>query len=148
MSYRKSRYALVLLSIFIHEARADYYEQRFSLGVGIAQVNNPSQTSLEIGAEYEYRFAPMLGAGALVDYIFSNPSITYLGAPEVFLHPFATDFLLSAAPLIKISDTTSVGVRLGTRIPIPLGLITLVPIFAVDLISGGPDYIYGLGFQI
>jgi hypothetical protein len=141
--------ALTAVGILSSSARADY-EQRISLGVGIAQLRNSSQTDLEVGAEYEYRFEPFLGIGALGNYIFADPGITFLGAPEIFFHPLATDWLLSASPIVEFGSEieTHLGIRLGTRIPIDLGALTLVPTFAVDVISGGPDLIFGIGIQI
>jgi hypothetical protein len=142
-------FAIIVLIGFVQQARADY-EQRISLGVGIAQFKNSSETDLEVGAEYEYRLDPLLGIGGFGSYIFSDPGVTFLGAPSVYFHPFATDFLVSASPVVEFGSGigTNVGVRFGTRIPIPLGVVTLVPTFAVDVISGGPDFIYGIGIQI
>jgi hypothetical protein len=136
-------------SLFSADARADY-DSRFSIGLGIAQLKNPSETEFSIGAEYEYRLDPVIGLGASGNYIFSTPGTTFLAVPEVFVHPFSTDFLLSAAPLFEFGGLTGthVGCRLGTRLPIPLGVIALVPTLAVDLISGGPNYIIGLGIEI
>ncbi|MDR3605750.1 MAG: hypothetical protein P4M08_00040 [Oligoflexia bacterium] len=136
----------ILLPIAAH---ADY-DQRLSVGLGFAQLNNPSQTAFALGAEYEYRPDPMLGIGAVGNYIFANPGITFLGAPDLFLHPLATDWLLSASPIVEFGSSvgTHVGVRLGTRIPIPLGSIAIVPEFAVDIISGGPGYLFGFGIEI
>jgi hypothetical protein len=141
-------FVIILLVCFIQQARADY-DQRISLGVGIAQFKNSSETDLEVGAEYEYRLDPLLGLGGFGSYIFSDPGVTFLGAPSVYFHPFATDFLVSASPVVEFGSGigTNVGARFGTRIPIPLGIMTIVPSFAVDVISGGPDFIYGIGFQ-
>jgi hypothetical protein len=141
-------FVIILLVCFIQQARADY-DQRISLGVGIAKFKNSSETDLEVGAEYEYRLDPLLGLGGFGSYIFSDPGVTFLGAPSVYFHPFATDFLVSASPVVEFGSGigTNVGARFGTRIPIPLGIMTIVPSFAVDVISGGPDFIYGIGFQ-
>jgi hypothetical protein len=130
------------------EARADY-QQRLDLGVGVAQLKNPDETDLSLGVEYEYRLSPFWGIGAFGNYIFSTPGITLIGWPQVSVHPFLTEFLVSAAPIVETGGSVGshVGARLGTRLPIPLGAISLIPTFAVDFISGGPDYIYGIGIQ-
>ncbi len=129
-------------------ARADY-TNRISVGLGVADMGNPSQTSLEAAIEYENKFDPFFGLGISGNYIFSNPNILLLAVPDVFFHPFTGDFLVSAAPLLEFGSGTgtNLGVRLGTRIPIPLGLISIVPSFAVDFINGGHDYIIGLGIS-
>ncbi len=129
-------------------AHADY-QQRFSLGAGVLVFNNPSGTYFELGAEYEYRENAFIGLGGFANYIFSSPGIVELGAPELFFHPFATEFLLDVSPIIEFGSgiTTEVGARFGTRLPIPFGVFTLVPIFAVDVISGGPLYNIGIGIE-
>ena len=143
--------ALVALSVFAlsPSARADFSQHRLSVGVGIVHLSYPSETDFELSAEYEYRFTPMFGAGALGSYIFSSSGIALLGAP-VFFHPFEGDLLFLAAPIVEFgsSITTQAGVRLGTRVPLPMGVVTIVPSFAVDFIAGGRDYIFGLGIQI
>jgi hypothetical protein len=136
--------SFVLLSV--SGAQADY-NQRLSIGVGAAQLSHPSQTEFELGAEYERRVNPFLGLGATANYIFFTPGITFLGIPDVFLHPLASELLVSAAPLMEFGADvgTHVGVRLGTRIPLPLGVISFIPEASVNIISGGPHYIFGLG---
>jgi hypothetical protein len=132
---------------FAPHARADY-DQRFSLGAGIVTQNNPSQTSFEVGAEYEYRFDPLLGAGLSGNYVFSTPGIILLAVPDFFIHPLAGDWFVSAAPLFEfVSSQTYVGARVGTRIPLPLGFLTFIPSVSVDFINGGRDFIFGLGIQ-
>jgi hypothetical protein len=129
-------------------AHADY-DQRLSLGVGFVTMNNPSQTSFELGAEYENRIDPMLGLGVSANYIFSSPGITLIAVPDVFFHPFASEFFLSAAPLLEFGSATgtNVGARIGTRVPVPLGAITLYPSFSIDFINGSEDYIFGIGIS-
>lgn len=152
---RRSRYFNLINSIFItlalfpvRPASADY-DQRLSLGVGFADIRNPNEMALMVGGEYEKRLNELLGLGAGVQYIFSNPGITYVAVPDLFVHPFGTEFLVSAAPLLEFGPLvgTNVGAQLGTRLPIPLGPVSLVPSFAVDLISGGPSYIFGMGIE-
>lgn len=142
-----AQFSLASISVFAaNSAHADY-TNRFTLGVGVAAVGNPSTTSFEAGLEYENKFDSFFGLGVSGNYIFSNPNILLLAVPDVFFHPFTGDFLVSAAPLLEFGSGTgtNLGVRLGTRLPIPLGLFTIVPSFAVDFINGGHDYIFGLG---
>ena len=148
MNTQKLRLVLISLTFLAALPALGDYEQRLSLGVGAATTN--SETSFDVGAEYEYRLHPLLGVGAFGNYIFSNPSITYVGFPEVFFHPFTTDFLVSASPVMETGSGlgTHFGTRLGTRIPLPFGPITIVPTFAIDFINGGQDYFYGLGISL
>lgn len=130
-------------------AQADY-TQRFSFGVGFVHSDNPSSTDFELGAEFEYRVDPMLGLGLQGNSIFSNPAIGLVGAPEIFFHPFSTEWFLSASPIIEFGSGvgTHVGERFGTRLPISLGALTLIPTFAVDLIAGRRNYWFGIGIQL
>jgi hypothetical protein len=133
----------------VSTAKADY-TQRLDLAAGVAEIKNPSGTDFTLGIEYEYRMSPLLGIGAFGSYIFSTPGITFIGWPQLSLHPFSTEFLVSVSPVVETGGDVGshVGVRFGTRLPIPLGAIAIIPTFAIDLISGGPNYIYGLGIQI
>jgi hypothetical protein len=146
MKISKLLWLLLFLPIF---AQADY-QQRLSIGLGLAALNNPSETEFEVSGEYEYRSSSLIGWGGFASYIFSSPGITEIGLPQFSLHPFETDFLLNAAPILETGQYvgTHVGVRLGTRVPLPLGALTIVPTFAVDFISGGPNYIFGIGIQL
>lgn len=140
---------LLLLSLFSSSALADY-TQRLSLGVGVWHQDNPSRTDLEVGGEYEYRLNAALGLGAGGNYIFSTPALGLVAAPDVFLHPFGTEFYLSAAPLFEFGSGigTKVGTRLGTRLPLPLGPLTFIPSLNVDFIGGTTNFILGFGIEI
>lgn len=131
-----------------NRAFADY-DQRLSLGVGIAQVSSANQAGLMVGAEYEKRLDAFLGLGGGAEYVFLNPGVAYVAVPDVFVHPFGSEFLVSAAPLLEFGSQvgTNVGAQLGTRIPIPLGPISIVPSFDIGLISGGPIYTLGFGIE-
>ncbi len=147
---RAFKFSFVLFTLFAVAAPAQaYYDYRLSVGAGIVQFNNPSQTYVDIGAEYEYRFQPLLGVGAFANYIFSTPSITLIGVPEVFLHPLGGDWLLKASPLIEFGSgiSTQTGVRVGTRLPIPLGPVSFIPEASVDFIGGRRILRLGLGLQ-
>jgi hypothetical protein len=149
----KSRWIAVIAGIntlFLCSPANASYQQRLSLGVGVVAMSNSSQTNFTVSGDYEYRVDPLLGLGVAANYVFSNPGIALIAIPDVFFHPLAGDWYVSAAPLIEFGSSagTNVGVRLGTRIPLPLGPITLVPSFAVDLMNGWQNYIFGLGLQL
>jgi len=135
---------LILLSPM--SARADH----LSFGAGITHLGNPNQTDFEIGGEYEHNLDAFFGVGLEANYVFANPSVTMIGAPEGFVHPLGTDFFVSAAPLFEFSSgfSTQVGVRFGTKIPLPLGVLILIPLASVDFINGGTNFSFGLGIQI
>ena len=153
--YLKTSTAAVLVALScvcgVSAAKADY-TSRLDLSAGVAQIKNPNQdeSDFTLGVEYEYRMSPLLGIGAFGSYVFSNPGITFIGWPQVSVHPFSTEFLVSVSPVVETGGDVGshVGVRFGTRLPIPLGVVSIIPTFAIDLISGGPNYIYGLGIQI
>ncbi len=142
--------AFTLSTLFTCRSANAYYDYRFALGVGIAELNNSSETDLEVGAEFEYRIDALWGVGAFGNYIFSSPGISLMGVPEVFVHPLGGDWYINASPLLEIGSGigTHVGVRVGTRVPIPLGVISLIPQVAVDFIDGQRNLILGFGIQI
>lgn len=143
-----ARALLFCLALFLPLTASAYYEHRLSIAAGIERYGNPASTDFLMGAEYEYRFMPVLGVGGILEYLFANPGVTRLGLP-VFVHPLSTDWLLLAAPIVEISGGgASAGARLGTRVPIPLGGISLIPSLAVDFINGNENLIFGLGIEI
>lgn len=143
-----ARVILVLLALFLPLSASAYYEHRVSLSAGIERYGSPASTDFLMGVEYEYRFMPLLGVGGIFEYLFANPGVTRLGLP-VFVHPLATDWLLLAAPIVEISaSNVSAGARFGTRVPIPLGAISIIPSIAVDFINGNENLIFGLGFEL
>jgi hypothetical protein len=141
-------FALFCLLVTTTSAHADY-TQRLSLGVGIVSFQNPNESEFEFGAEYEYRLNPTWGLGLFTNVIFTNPLIVDIGAPEAFWHPFGSEFLISGAPLIELGqpDGTHVGVHFGTRLPLHLGALTIVPIFGIAFIESSTRIDYGLGLE-
>lgn len=129
-------------------AHAEYNGHRFGLGVGVAQLSD-NKTYVAVGAEYEYRLEPMLGIGGFANYVFSTPGLTLIGLPMVYFHPLSNDWYINAAPIAQFGGSkTEYGVRLGTRIPIALGPVSIVPQASVDFIAGGRNLIFGLGIGI
>ena len=140
---------LIVLSMLCGATHASAaYSSRLSLGAGIAAFNN-SSAYFTVSGEYEQRVDAMLGIGGFANYVFSQPGFALIGLPEGFLHPLGGDWYVSAAPIVEFGSgrSTELGARLGTRIPLPLGVFTLIPTFAVDFIGGGEDYLFGLGLQ-
>lgn len=142
--------ALFLASFISGTARAEGCENRVGFGAGVIHRDTtPSATDFLIGADYECRLNPVLGLGGFFNHVFSDPSMTLIGTPQVFLHPLAGDFYVAASPLFQFGSGTGthVGARLSARVPLPLGLFILVPSVAVDFINGYRHYIFGLGLQ-
>lgn len=125
------------------------HADRIELGAGIVTQSHPSETNLELGVEFENRWDAMLGVGGAANYIFSSPGVTLVAVPEGFLHPFGGDFLVSAAPLLEFGSGTGthLGARFGTRVPLPMGVLTLIPEIALDMINGSNILVFGLGLQ-
>lgn len=147
---RIRRFVLPLVALMALLSGSLAHADRITFGFGIAHLNVPSGTNFELGAEYEHTLDPLFGIGAFGNYIFSSPGVTLLGFPSLYLHPFAGDFLVSASPIVEFGSgiATYFGARLGTRVPIPLGAVTIIPSFAVDFIAGGQNYIFGLGIGL
>jgi hypothetical protein len=153
MKHSSVIYTLVLVFLSFAgapRAEAGSCRHRLGIGAGVVHLDTPNETDFEVGAEYECRMDSILGVGGFVDYIFSNPGITLIGVPQMYLHPFGGDFYLAASPLLETGSAvgTHVGARLSTRVPIPIGSIAIVPSFAVDFINGGNIYWFGLGIAI
>ncbi len=148
---KKYYFLIFLFACFLPDsANASYYNHRLNLGFGIAQTTSPSQTSLSISGEYEYRWDPYFGTGFLGSYIFSTPGFGLVGIP-FFFHPLEGDWFLGAAPLLGFSGSqpAQFGVRLETQLPIPLGVVTILPSVAIDFFANGQqDFILGLGIRI
>jgi hypothetical protein len=123
---------------------------RFSLAGGVMFLSNPSRTAFDVGAEFEHRADSFIGYGGQANYLFSDPSIGLLGAPMVFLHPIASDWFISAAPLFQVvtGSGLSVGGRFGTRIPLTFGFLSFIPSATVDFVNGGRIVSLALGVQI
>lgn len=139
----------LLITLFISGVARAEYGNRLELGAGFVTMSNPSTVDFEIGVEYENRVDAMLGAGGSANYIFTSPGTTLLAIPEGFLHPFGGDFLLSGAPLLEFGSFTGthLGAKIGTRIPLPMGALTLIPEVSLDMINGSNILVFGLGIQ-
>lgn len=139
--------ALCCLSAVLipHQANAD----SFSIGSGVMLLERPSRTKILISGEYEHRTSRLIGIGFTGNYVFTDPGIFLLAVPNVFLHPMGGDWYLNASPVAYFrSGSTDLGVRLGTRFSLPLGLLVLVPSFAVDFINGDKNYLVGVSIVL
>jgi len=135
--------------LFSPEARAVDCAHRLGVSAGLVHQDEPSRTNVALGAEYECRIDAFLGVGAFFDHVLSDPSYTLLGAPQLLVHPLGGDFFVAASPLLEFGPTgTHPGLRLSTRAPIPLSVLTFVPSFAVDFVNGRRLYWFGLGISI
>lgn len=143
---------LVLASLGLNfSASAEMPDKRLSLngGLGITQLSGSNQAFVAAGLEFEYRLTEYWGAGAFGNYVFSSPGVGILGAPQVYFHPLAGDWYINAAPMFQFGGgSTQVGARIGTRVPLLLGSVLLVPQVAVDFIGGGQNWWYGLSIGI
>jgi hypothetical protein len=142
---------LIGLSLVISSwAGAEVAGHRLSAGLGVAKFDDNSSAYLTVSGEYEYRLYPALGMGMFANYIFSNPNITLVGVPEIFLHPLTTDWYINAAPIAQFGSgrDTQYGVRVGTRAPLTFGVLSVVPSVNVDFINGQKNWFFGLGVGI
>ncbi len=123
-------------------------DNRLSVSGGVVVLTRPSETVFQIGGEFEHRADSFIGYGLQGNYLFTSPGIGLLAAPMVFLHPIGTDFYVSAAPLFRFSSGVDAGVRVSTRLPVSLGVVSIIPSGSVDFIGGRQNFIFGLGVQI
>jgi hypothetical protein len=121
---------------------------RFSLSGGLVVVNE--QSSFALSAEYEYRIQEFYGIGGQASYVFSSQAFSQVAAPRFYLHPLQGDWYISASPVFYFGSgmDTLVGARLTTRMPLEINILTLIPTVGIDMIKGGPNYIFGLGIAI
>lgn len=139
--------ALLFLSCLLPaHAEAAGCVHRLGIAAGAVLQEKPSRTNFSMGAEYECRASRYIGLGAFGGHIFSDPSTTILGAPQLILHPFGWRFFVAGSPIVELGPYgTNFGVRVSTRLPVPFGLFFLVPSFSVDFIRGQRSYWFGLG---
>lgn len=143
-----------LLSLFIltwstsASAAIEKDGHRFSLSGGLVVVNE--QSSFALSAEYEYRIQEFYGIGGQANYVFSSQAFSQVAAPGFYLHPLQGEWYISASPVFYFGSgmDTLVGARFTTRLPLAIEILTLIPTVGVDLIQGGPNYIFGLGIAI
>lgn len=120
---------------------------RVSISGGLSRVNN--QNSATVFAAYEYRFSPTYGVGLQASQVFSDPSLTQLALPGLYMHLAKGDWYIYGAPLAYISKgAIDAGVRVLTYIPLKLKFLRLSPILGADIIQGKTNYIFGIGFSI
>ena len=121
---------------------------RFSLSGGLVVVNEKS--SFALSAEYEYRIQEFYGIGGQASYVFSSEAFSQVAAPGFYLHPLQGDWYISASPVFYFGSgmDTLVGARFTTRMPLEINILTLIPTVGIDMIKGGPNYIFGLGIAI
>jgi hypothetical protein len=136
------------LSLLSFPALAAGCVHSLGLGAGIVVRDSNNETDFSVAADYECRLAALYGVGAIVNHIFSDPSTTVIGAPQLLLHPFGGELFVAGSPIVEFGrGSTDFGVRFSTRVPLPLGLLTLVPSAAIDFIRGGRRYWLGLGLR-
>lgn len=140
--------ALVLTLLFASSSFAEANGNRLGLGVGLAEIKDSTYFAVE--GEYEYRLDSFLGLGTSFNYVFSDPGFVLIAVPQGYLHPLKTDWYINAAPLFQFGGGlgTHVGVRLGTRLPISIDVVSIIPQFNIDFINGGRNLHFGLGIAI
>jgi hypothetical protein len=142
---------LLTASLFVSQAsNADLGPHRLGIGVGIAQVGDSSHTYFAVGGEYEYRIESLFGLGTSFNYVFSDPNFMLLALPQAYLHPLGGDWYINAAPLFQFGGGlgTHLGFRVGTRLPLSLGVVSIIPQVNIDFINGGRNLLFGIGIAI
>ncbi len=140
---------ILLLTCFLTSSS---HAKDFSLhgGLGISKLSGSSSAFLTAGLEFEYKLIDFFGAGAFTNYIFADPHLAIIGFPQLYVHPLAGDWYLSASPVVRFGSgrNTEWGYRLGTRAPLELGPSLLTPVVSADFFSGNVSWNFGLGISI
>jgi hypothetical protein len=131
------------------EETSDVTGHRLGFGLGLAQVEDGTRTYsyFTIGGEYEYRFQAYLGAGLGINHIFSSPNMTLFALPQAYVHPLQGSWYINLGPVLQTGGDMDahVGFRIGSRLGITLGDVSVTPQINVDFINGGRNYIFGIG---
>jgi hypothetical protein len=144
----RSALALVISLFMLPHTASALGDNRFSLSGGVMVLAKPSRTVFQVGAEYEHRTNSFIGFGLQGNYLFTTPGVGLLAAPMAYLHPIGTDWFIAAAPLFEFNSGVTVGARVSTRLPVSIGMVSVIPSGSVDFIGGRQNFIFGLGVQI
>jgi hypothetical protein len=101
-------------------------------------------TGMAISLEYEYRFAPKFGVGAVVEWVaFADEHRDFAFAVPLFWHPL-DGLILSAGPGFETEGGHETFlVRFGVAYIFHLRNFTLTPIVSLSMTSGPNTLVYG-----
>jgi hypothetical protein len=118
------------------------------LGGAVRSEHGETESGFGLGAEYEYRIHPLVGAGALVE-VASGSLRDVIVASFVAVHPWR-GLLLVAGPGAEIPNEGDAEFlfRLGIAYHFTMDRFTVGPDFNVDLVNGHPTYVIGLAFGV
>jgi hypothetical protein len=134
----------------VHEGHAHRHHVALFLGGAIRDEDHETESGFALGADYEYRLHPLIGAGVLVEVATGNLREVLVLAP-VALHPWR-DLRLVVAPGVEIPEEgdAEFALRLGIgyTVPIGSGRFSITPEFNADLIDGAPTYVAGVSLGV
>ncbi len=110
-----------------------------------------SSTHLALGVEGEYNVLPLISATAFFEQVFSTPHETALGVGALVRPLPLTGLKLMAIPAIEFAGGEKhIFFRAGVGYDFSILLLHIGPVFNVDVVSGGPAFVYGiaLGFGL
>ncbi len=101
-------------------------------------------TGMAISLEYEYRFAPKFGVGAVVEWVvFADEHRDFAFAVPLFWHPL-DGLILSAGPGFETDGGHETFlVRFGVAYLFHVRNFTLSPIVSLSMTSGANTLVYG-----
>jgi len=119
----------------------------FLLGAAVTSEHGETESGFAFGVDYEYRFHPRVGAGALVEVATGELRDVVVAALMTW-HPWR-GLKLMAGPGVEIGDDDSEFlVRVGAAYQFKLDRILIGPEFDVDIVDGHPVYVAGLAVGI
>lgn len=132
---------------------------------GFTTNNKNNETSFTLGLDYEYRMLMTdyyLGLGLLIEGVFANNKESLIGIP-IYFHPvgglkiyIAPGFIFGVEPIESATgetknNTKSVSnflFRFGAGYDFHLGMFSISPGVAIDIVRGQTSYVYGLTFGL
>lgn len=125
-----------------------------SLG-GMSQLEEPHETSLALGLDYERRLTEEVGVEGLSDFTFGEHSRDLLFAATLTLRPLG-GLKLMAGPGFEVGEEKATGhthadfvLLVGAAYEIPVGPLTLAPTVHWDFVGRTrTNVMYGLGVGV
>lgn len=130
-----------------HEAHAEQadHPHRHHVALFAGVTDDDGESEFTVGADYEFRFHRIVGAGALIDHAGGSADTTVVGA-GIWVHPHGGFKFLLAPGLETHSGHTEFLVRVGAAYDFHVKSFSISPTINVDFVDGEEILVYGLSF--